>query len=61
MSTDERVAEAASLSQKASEIVDKLKPGGWESAQTLALVSISKSLAVLAEQVSQTTIQNGRD
>jgi hypothetical protein len=52
MDADQRTAQAAELSQKAYEIASGLKSGGWESAQVLALVSIAKSLAVLAEQIS---------
>ena len=52
MDADQRPAQAAELSQKAYEIASGLKAGGWESAQVLALVSIAKSLAVLAEQIS---------
>ena len=59
MSADVRVAEAADLSRKAAEIAGKLKAGGWESAQTLALISIAKSLVVLADQVQNTN--QGRD
>lgn len=55
MATDDEVTQAANLSQKASEIADRLKPGTWEAVQTLALISIAKSLVVLADQASQGT------
>ncbi len=53
MATDDRVAQAAAQADKASDVAGRLKTGSWESAQTLALISIANSLAVLAERAAQ--------
>lgn len=45
---------AADYAQQAVAVADKLKPGTYEAAQTLALVSIAQSLVVLAENSRQT-------
>ncbi len=49
MDKDERLVTAAELTDKAVEVASRLKSGSWESAQTLALLSIAKSLEVIAE------------
>ena len=41
-------AEAADLARRAEDVAAKLKAGGWDSVQALALVSIAKSLSALA-------------
>ena len=45
---------AADYAKQAAAVADKLKPGTYEAAQTLALVSIAHSLVVLAEHSRQT-------
>jgi hypothetical protein len=40
---------ARELADQAARLAEKLKPGTWESVQSLALVSIAQSLATLAE------------
>lgn len=41
---------AEDYAKQAAALADKLKPGSYEAVQTLALVSIAHSLAVLAER-----------
>ena len=41
---------ADEYAKQAASVADKLKPGSYEAVQTLALVSIAHSLAVLAER-----------
>ena len=41
---------ARELADQAAEVAAKLKPGTWDSVQALALVSISQSLATIAER-----------
>ena len=45
---------AADYAQQAAAIAHMLKPGTYETAQALALVSIAHSLVVLAEDSRQT-------
>lgn len=47
------VQAAADFAHQAASIAQKLKPGGYDSAQALALVSIAHSLAVLADHSRQ--------
>jgi len=47
------VQAAADFAQRAASVADKLKPGTYDSAQALALVSIAHSLSVLAEHSRQ--------
>jgi hypothetical protein len=44
------LSSAADYAEQASSVAAKLKPGTYEAAQALALVSIAHSLAVLAER-----------
>jgi hypothetical protein len=45
---------AGDFAAQAASVAGKLKPGTYEAAQALALVSIANSLAVLAEHSRQT-------
>jgi hypothetical protein len=45
---NESVTAAQNLARQAEELTGKMKVGGWESIQALALISIAKSLAVIA-------------
>lgn len=47
------VQAAAEFAQEAATVAGKLKPGTYEAAQALALVSIAHSLAVLAQPSRQ--------
>jgi hypothetical protein len=47
------VQAAADFAHQAASIAQKLKPGTYDSAQALALVSIAHSLAVLADHSRQ--------
>jgi hypothetical protein len=38
------------LADQATELASKLKPGTWEAVQALALTSIAKSLATMAQE-----------
>jgi hypothetical protein len=51
MSLDQQLGTqaAAEFAAQASAVAARLKPGSYESARTLALISIAHSLAVLAE------------
>jgi hypothetical protein len=40
---------ARAHADQAASIAGKLKPGGWESANAAALISIAHSLAIIAE------------
>jgi hypothetical protein len=44
----DQVRSAENLARQAEELTAKLKAGSWESAQTLALISIAQSLSVIA-------------
>ncbi len=46
--TNPAAQDAADLARRADEVSAKLKAGTWDSVQALALVSIAKSLSVLA-------------
>jgi hypothetical protein len=48
ISESDQVRSAVDLARQAEELSAKLKAGSWESAQTLALISIAKSLSVIA-------------
>jgi len=50
MSDEEQLRQAAELADQAVAATARLKVGTWESVQSLALVSIAKSLVVLAGQ-----------
>lgn len=47
------VQAAADFAQQAASVTDKLKPGTYDAATALALVSIAHSLSVLAEHSRQ--------
>lgn len=44
MNTDKNAQLAADYANKAAEVASKLKPGTWDSVQSLALLSIAHSL-----------------
>lgn len=46
--TSRGVETAEALAKQAADVVGRLKVGGWESAQALALISIANSLSVIA-------------
>jgi hypothetical protein len=50
MSNEEQLRQAVQLADDAAAAMAKLKVGMWDSLQTMALISIAKSLAVIADQ-----------
>ena len=51
-SDSDQLRSAENLARQAQEIIAKMKLGSWESAQTLALISIAQSLSVIAGRAS---------
>jgi hypothetical protein len=47
------VQTAADFANEAAKVAEKLKPGTYDSAQALALISIAHSLSVLADHSRQ--------
>lgn len=48
---DPQLEIAAAYANRADEVAQKLKPGTYEAVQALALVSIAKSLTLIAESL----------
>jgi hypothetical protein len=59
-SDSDQLRSAENLARQAQEITAKMKVGSWESAQTLALISIAQSLSVIAGRAAGPEVDGAR-